>query len=82
MKNRMESATGSRVLRESSSFQTIERAFASSLEMYFISYDLFAEHWRWYVIFLKESSLAASRRELSAVVPPSPLKPEVLFSDL
>lgn len=65
LKSRIKSATGSRGLPELSSYQTVDRAFASALATHMILCHWPAEHWRWYISFLEEEYQAISRRTLS-----------------
>ena len=68
MKSRIKSATGSRGLPGLTSFQTIDRGFASALATHLILCDWSIEHWHRYVSFLEEEFQAASRRTLSVMV--------------
>ena len=72
MKNRIKLATDTSGLPETSSFQSNDRAFASSLATHLILCDWSAESWRWYLNFLEEALQTASRRTLTVVTnPPS-----------
>ena len=72
MKNRIKSATDTSGLPATSSFQSTDRAFASSLATHLIFFDWSAESWRWYLNFLEEALQTASRRTLTVVTnPPS-----------
>ena len=68
MKNRIKSATGTRGLPEVSSFETVDRAFASTLATHMLLCDWSSEHWRWYINFLEEELQATTRRILSVTV--------------
>ena len=72
MKNRIKSATDTGGLPETSSFQSTDRAFASTLATHLIFCNWSAESWRWYLNFLEEALQTASRRTLTVVTnPPS-----------
>ena len=70
MKKRIKSATDTGGLPETSSFQSIDRAFASTLATHLIFCDWSAESWRWYLNFLEEALQTASRRTLTVVTDP------------
>ncbi len=72
MKSRIKSATDTSGLPVTSSFQSTDRAFASSLATHLIFCDWSAESWRWYLNFLEEELQTALRRTLTVVTnPPS-----------
>lgn len=72
LKKRIKSATGSRGLPEASCFDTVDRAFASTLAIHVILCEWSGENWRWYINFLEEALQATTRPTLSAMVDPFP----------
>lgn len=74
LQNRIKSATGFRGLPRVSSFQALDRAFASTLNTHLIFCEWSGENWRWYIDFLEESLQEITRRTLSPIVrtPTSP----------
>ncbi|KAL9630915.1 MAG: hypothetical protein Q9164_006175 [Protoblastenia rupestris] len=76
LQDRIKSATGSRGLPEVCSFQSVDRAFASTLATHLILCDCSGENWRWYINFLEDEFQAMTRRTLSPIVrtPTSPIR--------
>ena len=72
MKDRIESATESQNLPQISNFNTVDRAFASTLATHLIICDWAGDNWRWYINFLEEEFQSTTRGTLSAVVEQSP----------
>lgn len=72
LKKRIKSATMSRGPRETSCFDTVDRAFASTLAIHIIICQWSGENWRWYINFLEEALQATTRPALSAMVDPYP----------
>ena len=76
MKNRIKSATDTNGLPETSSFQSTDRAFASSLATHLIFCDWSAESWRGYINFLEEALRIASG-DIQTLVTLPPFTPVV-----
>ncbi|KAL9129565.1 MAG: hypothetical protein Q9217_002021 [Psora testacea] len=74
VKKRLVSATGSRGLPDTKSFQTVEKAFESSLMTQLIMCDWAAENWRWYINFLEDECQTITRGSLSKRIE-TPLSP-------
>lgn len=72
LKKRIKLATGSRGLPETSCFDTVDRAFASSLAVHIIMCEWSGENWRWFINFLEEALQTTTRPTLSAMVDPFP----------
>ena len=68
LKKRIQSATSSRGLSESSCFGTVDGAFASTFAIHMIMCEWSGENWRWYINFLEEALQATTRPALSAMV--------------
>ena len=68
LKKRIMSATGSRVVPKTSNFDTVDRAFASTLAIHVLICEWSRENWRWYINFLEETLQSISRPTLSAMV--------------
>ena len=74
LQNRVKSATGARGLPRVNSFQTLDRAFASTLSTHVLVCEWSSENWRWYADFLEEKFQQTTRRALSPIIrsPTSP----------
>ena len=74
LKDRIKSATGARGLPKISSYETLDRAFASALATHLIFCQWSGENWRWYIDFLEETLQETTQRTLSPIVrtPTSP----------
>ncbi|KAF6229253.1 hypothetical protein HO133_007369 [Letharia lupina] len=68
MKQRIESAISDRGRHEPSDFESLGRAFETSLETHLIFCDWSAENWRWYINSLEEKFQSMTRRTFSAPV--------------
>ena len=76
LQKRIKSATGSRGLSKICSFESVARAFASTLATHLMFCEWSVENWRWYINFLEETMQETTRRTLSPIVrtPTSPTK--------
>ena len=74
MKDRIEQATSEGGSQGMSSFSSIDRAFAATLQTHLIFCDWSTEQWRWYINYLEDEFQRFSRRTLTAPVtlPSSP----------
>ena len=68
LKKRIMSATGFQGVPKTSNFDTVDRAFASTLAIHVLICEWSRENWRWYINFLEETLQAISRPTLSAMV--------------
>lgn len=78
LQNRIKSATGSRGLQQVRSFETLDRAFASTLATHVLFCEWPNENWRWYINSLEEEFQGTTRRALSPIV----RTPTTLATDL
>ena len=65
IKNRIKSVIDSDGLVNISSFETVERAFASSLVAHLVLCDWAGENWRWYINFLEQDLQTTTRCTLT-----------------
>lgn len=68
LQERIRQATDSHDYDATSSFETLDRAFAASLATHLVFCDWAAEHWRWYINNLEDQVQSTSRRALTAPV--------------
>jgi len=81
LQERIRQATDSHDYDATSSFETLDRAFAASLATHLVFCDWAAEHWRWYINNLEDQVQSTSSRALTAPVtlPSSPVTAQEEF---